>query len=92
MDGTEFEGLAGLRGYLLGPGRRAFVRNFCRKLLGFALGRSVQLSDEPLLDAIESKLEAGGYRVGLAIEMIVSSKQFREIRGRDAVSEEESNR
>ena len=50
MDGTEFDGLDGLRNYLLTKRRDAFLRQFCRKLLGYALGRAVQLSDEPLLD------------------------------------------
>ncbi|HEX4413313.1 MAG TPA: DUF1592 domain-containing protein, partial [Lacipirellulaceae bacterium] len=49
MDGSEFDGLDGLRNYLLTKRRDAFMRQFCRKLLGYALGRSVQLSDEPLL-------------------------------------------
>jgi hypothetical protein len=48
----------------------------------------VQLSDEPLLTAIETRLAAGNYTVGTAIEMIVGSKQFRDIRGRDAAPEE----
>ena len=34
--------------------REAFLRQFCRKLLGFALGRSVQLSDEPLLAEMQT--------------------------------------
>ena len=50
MDGSEFDGLDGLRNYLLTKRRDAFLRQFCRKLLGYALGRAVQLSDEPLLD------------------------------------------
>ena len=37
-DGTKIEGLAGLQGYLLNTRRDAFVRQFCRKLLGYALG------------------------------------------------------
>ncbi len=48
MDGAEFDGLDGLRNYLLTVRREAFVRQFCRKLLGYALGRCVQLSDEPV--------------------------------------------
>lgn len=89
MDGAQFEGLAGLRGYLLSVRRDAFVKQFCRKLLGFALGREVQLSDQPLLAEMQSELKAKDYRVLVAIEMIVKSKQFREIRGKDAVSDEE---
>ena len=88
MDGTEIEGLDGLRQYLLTKGREAFLHQFCRKLLGYALGRAVQLSDEPLLSEMQARLAAGGYRVGTAVEMIVKSRQFREIRGRDAVPDE----
>lgn len=83
MDGTEMTGLEGLRAYLMGARRDAFMRQFCRKLLGYALGRSVQLSDTPLLDEMARRLQAEGYRVGAAIEVIVLSRQFREIRGRD---------
>jgi hypothetical protein len=87
-DGTEFDGLDGLRNYLLTKRRDTFVQQFCRKLLGYALGRGVQLSDEPLLDEIQQKLEKNGYRVSIAIEMIVRSPQFREIRGREFASGE----
>lgn len=87
-DGSDLDGVEGLRGYLLGKRRDAFVHQFCRKLLGFALGRGTQLSDEPLLAEMQAKLAANQYRVSIAIESIVQSRQFREIRGRDAVVEE----
>ena len=87
-DGTEFDGIDGLRDYLVTKRRDAFVRQFCRKLLGYALGRSVQLSDEPLLSEMRAHLQAGDYRVGAAIETIVLSRQFREIRGRDMLAEQ----
>lgn len=83
IDGTRFEGIEGLRDYLLTVRRDAFLRQFCKKLLGFALGRSTQLSDETLLDEMRTALKSNGYRVGSAIELIVRSRQFREIRGRD---------
>ncbi|MFZ9861050.1 MAG: DUF1592 domain-containing protein [Gemmataceae bacterium] len=83
MDGAEFEGLEGLRDYLLSNRKDAIVRQFCRKLLGYALGRSVQLSDEPLLDDIQDALMKNDYRMSVAFEKIVTSKQFREIRGAD---------
>jgi hypothetical protein len=88
-DGVEIQGIDGLRNYLLTQGRHAFVRQFCRKLLGYSLGRGVQLSDEPLLDEMETKLQQSGYHVGTAIDMIVASRQFREIRGRDDEQEHE---
>ena len=87
-DGTEFDGLDGLRSYLLTTRRDAFERQFCRKLLGFALGRSVQLSDQPLLDEMVKRLAANEHRVGTVVEMIVRSRQFRDIRGRDQAATE----
>jgi hypothetical protein len=84
QDGTSFEGLDGLRGYLLTNRREAVARQFSRKLLGYALGRGVQLSDDPLLDEM-TRLVAGGGRFGELVEAIVRSRQFREIRGHDAV-------
>lgn len=86
--GAQVQGLDGLRQYLLTSGREAFVRQFCRKLLGYALGRAVQLSDEPLLDTMQTQLAANGYRVGTAIDIILGSRQFREIRGRDHEQEQ----
>ena len=82
-DGTRFEGLDGLRAYLLTTRRDEFLRQFCRKLLGYALGRSVQLSDKPLIETMLTQLKASEYRVSTVIERIVRSPQFREVRGRD---------
>ena len=80
-DGVDLDGMDGLRTYLLTKRRDAFERQFCRKLLGFALGRSVQLSDQPLIDEMLKRLAAGEHRVATAVELIVQSRQFREIRG-----------
>lgn len=84
QDGTAFAGLDGLRAYLLTKRREAVSRQFSRKLLGYALGRGVQLSDELLLDEM-TRIVAGGGRFGEVVEAVVRSRQFREIRGRDAV-------
>lgn len=86
-DGVEFEDLDGLRQYLVGKRRDVFVRQFCRKLLGYALGRSVQLSDGPLLKEMTTALKANEYHVGSAIEVMVRSPQFLNIRGRDAAED-----
>jgi len=83
-DGSEIEGLEGLREYLLDKRRDAILYQFCRKLLGYAIGREVQLSDEPLLTEILDRLRNSDYRFSVAVDMIVQSHQFREIRGRGA--------
>jgi hypothetical protein len=88
MDGAEFADLDGLRTYLLTVRREAFLRQFCRKLLGYSLGREVQLSDEPLLADMQTELKARDYRVIAALELIVRSRQFREIRGRETANDD----
>jgi hypothetical protein len=79
-DGTSVDGLASLRDYLLTKRRDDFTRQFCRKLLGYALGRSVQLSDKPLIE----QMMKSDLRFGTLVEHIVRSRQFREVRGRQA--------
>ncbi len=81
-DGTHVEDLSGLRDYLLAKRRDIFLRQFCRKLLGYALGREVQLSDEPLLDEIMVRLAKRDYHFSVAVETIALSQQFRMIRGK----------
>lgn len=88
LDGSEFDGLDELRGYLLNQRGDAFLKQFCRKLLGYSLGRAVLLSDQPLIDEMLKQLKANEYRVSTAVETIVLSKQFREIRGMEMANEE----
>jgi len=83
FDGSEIEGLEGLREYLLTKRGDAFLKQFCRKLLGYSLGRAVQLSDGPLINEMLTELKVNKYRVSSAIETIVKSKQFRQIRGKE---------
>ena len=88
VDGQAIEGLSGLRNYLANDRRDTVVRQFCQKLLGYALGREVQLSDEILLAEMQQKLAQSDYRFSVAVEAIVTSRQFQEIRGatHDAVA------
>ena len=85
---VEFEGIDGLRKYLLKHRREEMLNNFCRKLLGYALGRAVELSDGALLGEMREELEKNGYRFSSAVITIVSSKQFQCHRGRDVVEKQ----
>ncbi len=80
-DGTQVVGVEGLREYLSKNRRDDFLRTFCMRLLGYALGRSVQLSDKPLMDEMIKQLNANDFRISVAIELIVMSPQFKMIRG-----------
>jgi len=81
-DGESFEELTGLQNHLL-QHQDEFTKQFCRKLLGYALGRTVELSDEPLLDEMQSQLKKNEYRFSSAVVTIVRSSQFRRHRGQN---------
>lgn len=85
-DGTEFEGIDGLRTYLLSKKKDVVVRLFCRKLLGYALGRATTLSDTATIDRMVADLNRNEGRVEAAVLAVVASPQFRMIRGRDAAA------
>jgi len=88
FDGTTVDGADGLREYLLTRKRETVLTQFCRKLLGYALGRAVMLSDRPLVAEMRSHLEKSEYRFSAAVETIVNSPQFRQIRGKEMALEE----
>ena len=71
----------GLRSYIREHRQRDFVDNLSGKLLAYALGRSLLLSDEPLVEDMGRKLAASGYRFDSLIESIVTSRQFLNKRG-----------
>ena len=81
--GVEGEGLPGMRQYIRDHREDDFVRGLFGKLLAYALGRSLTLSDELLVQEIDRKLAAAGYRFETVIESIVSSPQFLNKRGRE---------
>ena len=87
-DGTEFEGMDGLRNYLLTAKKDVIVRLFCRRLLGYALCRQTMLSDQPLIDTMAAELNKNDGRISAAVLAIVRSPQFRSIRGADFTTDE----
>ena len=80
-NGFETKGLSGLLDYLETERRDDFVKTICKKFLGYALGRSVTLYDQPLLKEMEKNLVENDYRFSSLFETVVLSKQFRNQRG-----------
>jgi hypothetical protein len=74
-DGTSFKGLQGLRTHLA-QNKEDFTRQFCRKLLGYALGRQTLPTDRALLSRMQGALEKNGGKVSAAVREIVISRQF----------------
>jgi len=78
-DGTQFAGIDGLRRYL--QTRQSDVHaQFCRKLLGYALGRQVLPTDKPLLAEMQDALRGNDGKVSAAVVKLVQSRQFRNAR------------
>ena len=74
--GVDATGVPGLQGYIREHRQDRYVENLCRKLLSYALNRSLQLSDESLVDKMKAALAADGYRFRALVETIVVSPQF----------------
>ena len=79
--GTQVNGIKGLREYLVNQRLDDFLEQFCRKLLGYALGREVQLSDMLLIEEMKDQLRDNEFRFNVVVEAVISSDQFRKIRG-----------
>jgi mono/diheme cytochrome c family protein len=75
-DRSQGTGFEGLRRYLSNKRQDEFVANLCRKLLAYALGRTLLLSDKETLENMKSRLKADGYKFETLVEAIVTSRQF----------------
>lgn len=79
--GENITGLNGLQDYLVNHRSEDFLRQFAKKLLGYALGRSTQLSDRPLIEKIVNQLKSSRENsIEDAIVIIVQSQPFTHIR------------
>ena len=86
--GSEGSGFDGLRNYIRTHRENDFIDNLCRKMLVYALGRSLLLSDEPTIEATRRKLIANSYRLSSLVESIVTSPQFLTKRGQDGLAQQ----
>ena len=82
-NGKEARGVAEFGQFLAVERRDEFVETLCRKFLGYALGRSLVLSDQPLLEKMENELKRSDFRFSSLFETVVLSHQFLNQRCRD---------
>jgi hypothetical protein len=75
--GINGVGFDGLRDFIRDHRQDQFINNLCRKLLSYSLNRTLQLSDEALVDTMQTNLAAHGYGFDSMVETIVTSPQFR---------------
>jgi hypothetical protein len=74
--GSDGTGFKGVQKYIWEHRQKDFADNLCRKLLAYSLSRSLQLSDESLVEQMTAKLAAGSYHFTPLVEIIVTSPQF----------------
>jgi len=74
--GRQGNGFDGVKAYIRERRQSDYLDNLSRKLLAYALGRSLQLSDEPAIERMQTRLTANGYRFSPLVESIVTSPQF----------------
>jgi mono/diheme cytochrome c family protein len=88
--GEQFEGLPGLRSFILGH-REAFVETVIEKLLAYALGREIETHDNPTIRTIEQRARTTDYRWSSVILGIVTSTPFQMRMGRPSDVREADN-
>ena len=74
-NGTEFEGVVGLRQVLLSQPEQ-FVSTLTEKLLTYALGRGVDYHDMPAIRRIVRDAEPEGYKLSSLVLGIINSPPF----------------
>lgn len=75
-DGTQIQGLAELKAYLISEQREPFARALVRKMLTYALGRSLELTDEPAVEELTRDFVASDFELRRLVLEIVASKPF----------------
>jgi hypothetical protein len=76
VTGIDGIGVEGLRAYLREHRQDEFIDNLCRKLLTFALGRTLIPSDDATVAEMRARLVANDHGFTSLIETIVTSPQF----------------
>ena len=76
-NGDQATGVVGLKDYVLKHRAHDFRLHFCRSLLAYALGRTLIVSDDLLVEEMMKKLAENDDRIQTPFEVILQSPQFR---------------
>lgn len=76
-DGTDFDGLVGLKKVLLEKRQDDLIRQVTSKMLSYALGRQLEYYDEPAVRSIVAAVKKDGGRIQTLIREIIHSHPFR---------------
>ena len=75
-NGQEIVGVSGLKEYLLENRSEDFARSLTVRLLSYALGRTLDFTDNQAVDAIVRECVDNQYRMRDLIQTVVHSRSF----------------
>lgn len=75
-DGTTLDGVSALKAYLKNERRQQFARAVVKRLLAYSLGRSLELSDEAVVNRLSAEFAEQDYRLRELIVSIAQSEPF----------------
>jgi hypothetical protein len=75
-NGSPGNGYESVLAYIREHRQNDFIENLSRKLLAYALGRSLLRSDDLVIDRMRTQLAANGNRFRSLVETVVTSPQF----------------
>lgn len=73
---VKVNGMEELKKYLLKNEKERFAHALANKVLTYALGRTLDITDEEVVDEIAKKFKASGYKLNNLIKAVVNSKLF----------------
>ena len=74
--GVSLNGLSGLKKYLLKYKKEQFAENLVRRMLTYALGRSLEFGDEAEVEELTSKFIKNNYKLASLVKELVLSDAF----------------
>ena len=75
-DGQEVSGVEGLKKYLIKNKSGDLAEALSKRVLGYALGRQLEFSDEATVQELTKKFQDKKYRISALIEGIVTNQKF----------------
>ena len=75
-DGHEIGSIADLKSYLLKNKKDQFAKAFTSKLLTYALGRRLEITDEKAVEDLTGKFIVNNFRIKPLIQLVVASETF----------------
>lgn len=74
--GHKIDGIVDLKQYLVTHEKDKFAKAFVHKLLTYSLGRSLDLTDDELIDELTTAFKKSDYRIQTLLEAIILSDAF----------------